>query len=528
MKALKELIHLITRYKRRQIEILGYSEDSTSRYEVFYDRIEKGKLNTDEEAAAYLFGGKFDQYLNFKNSFKRRLVNSVFFIDLKQPEFNEAQMAYVNCWKNMAAVKLLQGRAAKHAATDLAKKTIGPAIKYELTEVVLEMARILKSYYGPFDGDRKKWDYYDQLAKDSAETLTAILKAESMYEELVIPYVKSRSSKPWIGEQAKKFLRELEPLAHKYPVYRLQLYYHLIARIERASVHDYKGTEEVCRRAIQFFEGKSSTPKIGVAVFCHTLVVCLTMTGKYEEAERVAQKASNLVEEGTTNWFKGKEQHLVLKFYQRDYTGAFDIFKKVTGHQSFPLLAGIEQESWKLYEGYIHLLAKAGKIQLQENEKSSSFRLAKFLNDVPEFSKDKRGMNVPVLIIHALFLLYLHRHDEGYDRILALEKYASRHLKEGDDTFRTWCFLQALLQIKKADFRRKEAQSGAEEWLRRMGAVPVMLSDEPHEVEAIPYEHLWEMAMEALERGGVEIESSIENLTDSLLSKPEFCSQLPS
>ncbi len=110
-------------------------------------------------------------------------------------------------------------------------------------------------------------------------------------------------------------------------------------------------------------------------------------------------------------------------------------------------------------------------------------------------------MNIPVLIIHAIFLLYLKRYDEAYDRMLALDKYADRNLKEGDDAFRSFCFIKALLQIQKADFQRKESEEKAADWIRRMSTQPVMLADAPHEVENIPYEHLWGMAMEALERG---------------------------
>jgi hypothetical protein len=58
MKALQELVNLVTRYKRRQIEILGYNEDSTSRYEIFYERIENGKFSSDDEAAAFFFLGE--------------------------------------------------------------------------------------------------------------------------------------------------------------------------------------------------------------------------------------------------------------------------------------------------------------------------------------------------------------------------------------------------------------------------------------------------------------------------------------
>ncbi len=70
MKSLLELVDLVTRYKRRQIEILGYHGKATNSYESFYDLIAKGEIRTDDEAAAKIFGkgktAKFKEHLNFK------------------------------------------------------------------------------------------------------------------------------------------------------------------------------------------------------------------------------------------------------------------------------------------------------------------------------------------------------------------------------------------------------------------------------------------------------------------------------
>ena len=195
--------------------------------------------------------------------------------------------------------------------------------------------------------------------------------------------------------------------------------------------------------------------------------------------------------------------YIALKFYKKDYQEAHNILNEAMNHRRFKTLPSAEQESWKIYEGYIHLLIAAGKIEQSETQKQvrgkKKFRPARYLNSIPNFSKDKRGMNIPVLITHAIYLLYEKKYEKSYDRMLALQKYNERHLKEGDDTFRTWCFLQALLQIQKADFQRAGAEKRAAKYLQRMSNQPVQYLNAPHEVEAIPYEHFWEMAMDALQ-----------------------------
>ncbi len=505
MKSLLELVDLVTRYKRRQIEILGYHEKATSNYESFYDLIAKGKIRTDDEAAAKLFGkgktAKYKEYLNFKANFLRRLVNAVFFIDLKKPEFNKAQQAWVSCWKNLAAVKIMQGRGARNAAIELSVKTIAAAQKYEYMELVLELAKVLKNYYAAQEGNRKLWEKYDRLAHESNQIMTATLRAQSMLEELILPYVRSRAHNPETTKRAKIFLRELEPLVKRHKAWELHYYYFLIASVDRQTAHDYPGTAEICRRAIQYFESKPNTPIGPRALFYQPLIVSLTMMGKYEEAEQFAQNAEKLVALGSLSWYKGREQHLILQLYRRDYSAAWNIFHRASHNKGYRLLPDMEKESWKIYEAMMHLLIRGKKLPSVGDK---NLKISRFLNEVPEFAKDKRGMNIPVLILHTLFLLFEGDFEKAESRIRALEKYAARHLHESDDTFRTSCFLQALLQIPKSGFQPQQAAQSAESWLRRMSTVPVMFAGSPHEVEVVPYEHLWEWAMEALETRGEE------------------------
>jgi hypothetical protein len=503
MKALQELVQLVTRYKRRQIQILGYEGDGDSRYETFYNLIADGVVQDDEEAAEQLFGGqansKSKPYLNFKRDFFRRLVNTVFFIDLKQPEFNDRQQAAVNCWRNLAAMKILMARGARNSAIMLAEKTLGPAQKYELTEIVLELSRALKWYAAATEGKTEEWHYYQSLADESAEIMAATARAQSMYEELVMPFVASKSPKPWLADKAKGYLAELRPHFQRLGTFQLSLYYYLIARLEKEVVHDYQGIVALCCEAIQHFEAMPAAKKTTVALFSHAQVTALAMLGNFVEGEKIAQRAEACVTEGTHNWYKGREQHLILRFYKRDYDGAFDIYQVATEHKGFRFLSEIEQENWRLYGGFIQLLAQAGKIYPERcNGKLRSFKLKKFLNEIPVFSKDKRGKNIPLLIIHALFLLHLDRYEEAYDRMSALDKYADRHLKETPETLRSYYFIKALLQTQKAGFLRDTAEAKGAPLLERMSAMSSDFATSPCEVEVIPYEHLWEIAMEGL------------------------------
>ena len=55
----------------------------------------------------------------------------------------------------------------------------------------------------------------------------------------------------------------------------------------------------------------------------------------------------------------------------------------------------------------MYVLQKVEKIPLAEkrNYPLSKFKLGRFLNELPSFSKDKRGANIDILIIQILIFL---------------------------------------------------------------------------------------------------------------------------
>jgi hypothetical protein len=243
---------------------------------------------------------------------------------------------------------------------------------------------------------------------------------------------------------------------------------------------------------------KAATPP-AIAAFLHPTLVAATMLGQFEKAEAAAAQLEGLNLPGSHNWYKGMEVLVFFRLHQQNYQEAYRVFKQAKNHKRFSHLSAANQEQWYLFEAYVHLLIAMGKIKRSEaEEKRLKLRPARLLNQVPLFSKDKRGLNIPILIVHAIYLLHLHRYEEAYDRMQALEKYAGRHLKATDHNYRSYCFIKALSKIPDADYNPKAAQRAAADLLREMGQRPLQFVDAPHEVENMPYEHLWALAMEAL------------------------------
>lgn len=134
----------------------------------------------------------------------------------------------------------------------------------------------------------------------------------------------------------------------------------------------------------------------------------------------------------------------------------------------------------------------------ESDENFSKFKPGKFFNETPIFSKDKRGMNIPILVIQILFMISQRKYNDAVDRIEAIEKYCSRYLRK-DDTFRSNCFIKMLLQIPISGFHKTAVIRKSEKHRKQLETVSIDVANQASEIEILPYEDLWNFALECLD-----------------------------
>ena len=126
-----------------------------------------------------------------------------------------------------------------------------------------------------------------------------------------------------------------------------------------------------------------------------------------------------------------------------------------------------------------------------------SFRVYRFMNSITAYSKDKRGMNIAVRIIYALFLLKLRKLGKFVDEMEALGKYNQRYLR-GKVTHRPYYFIKMLTIIPNAHFNAVAARRKGQKYFNKLSSVSLAESRLPFEIEIYPYEDLWEVVLEIL------------------------------
>lgn len=501
MQELKELSYILTKHKVRSIEIIGDdSRKQNSKLYQLYSVIRNGEAKNDAEASQLLYGEAQPsaKYRNLKHNLKNRLLNTIFFIDTNNS--NSREKAYYSSWKQWSACIILKEKSAYIIATEIAEKVLKQALEHEFCDLIVASSLYLRRYYARQHKDVKRFNYYNQLYHEYREIEEYQNLAQEYYLKLIMNYaVESVTVNPQIKEDAEKYYEELAPFIEKTSIVKFHYLCYQIQLLGTMGVFDYQKSKEVCERAIQFLSSIKNISAGGVRNFLLNKLVCHIQLKEFEEGKATAIECEKTLQEGAFNWFKAKEFFFMLSIHTENYQDAYVNYKTITSHSRFNVYKDIFQETWLLYRMYLHFLFLMEKVTPYDGDNDfNNIRLGKFLNQVPSFSKDKHGMNIPVLIIQMAFLILQKKFDDALDRIEALEKYCSRYLKKDNPNFRCNCFIRMLLQIPISGFHKAGVERRALKYLNKMTTVEINFSNQAHEVEVLPFEIMWQFILDSL------------------------------
>ena len=498
MRTLTELLRVVNNNKVKCMEIIGRVSPRESMAQKFYEELSKCQIRTDRDAELVFRSHYPDKknYPAFKKKFMERLINSVFFIDLKQPQYNDFQRAYYNCWKKLAAAKILLGKSATEPGINLLETILRPARRFEITELTVEICRILRLHFGSREGNLSNFEKYNRLFKKHNTILLLEDEAEEYFTLLTGHYINRKFADWCIYEKGIKYYEQLQPDLERFSSYKLQLISRLIAVISYRSIGDYDRIIDICQEGLSYFHGRNDRSGQAAKLLLHQLLVCFMQKRDFTAGQQVIEQLEPYLGEGSVNWFSCQHTLLLLALHTRNYEKALHQYLQLVHHKRFKGLPQPLLEKFRIDGAYIHYLVIALDLPIP-HQKAYRFRLGKFLNEVPMYSKDKRGMNVPILIVQILFLICNRKYNRAIDRMEAIQKYCYRHLKRGP-TFRSNCFIKMLLQIPAASFNRLAAERRARPFLDKLLSHEPASSGQNYEIEIVPYEHLWELALSSL------------------------------
>ena len=505
MKDLIELVNVVSKNKAKNLEVIGQGQKlEGKKADQLYELIHSGKVTSREEAIKYLFSDNKNPELALNKTIKKlekKLLTTILFIDLNQPRFGDLQKAYYRSHQELATLKILTGRATSVGLRrKLAERLYREALKYEFTDIAVLALRQLRMLYLVSEGNPKLLNKTSQQLKLQCKKLEAELLAEEYYQNLAVHFVKSRASYNYLEAEAIKYITELEAVSNEFRTALFDYNYFRVKMFRYHVVYDHSHVLASAKKALKALRPKAHLlSPTAFSSFQISAISSLIHLGQYPEA---AIEIENYIKEHpaiTHNWFIIKEYQLLLHLHTNNYQDAFKVFLTAFNRPERVKLPGVYQERWLLLEAFIHYLVMVGKVQptLKEQAQLKGFKLGRFLNQVTEFSKDKKGANIAVLSLQILFFLRQNQQDEVIERVEALKAYAGRHLRK-NDTYRSNCFIHMLTQIPLGYFHKRTVLARAKKYIKKLEEMPLSKAQQSSEMEPIPYEHLWKLTYEAL------------------------------
>ena len=354
-------------------------------------------------------------------------------------------------------------------------------------------------HYGSIVGDKKKFTLYNEIVLKYSKIFQAELTAEEYYNQLTLNFVNSSETKSEFLNLADNFSSKLREVTKNYSSYRLNLSSFIVFCLRYEIVNDYEGTVRVCNEALDYFNTKKHiSSKVVKFTFLIKLLSCYTNLHKFNEGEETALLCLELLPEGSNNWFITLNYYIILLFHSSQFQKAFLVYQKTLNNPNFQNQYRNISEHWKIHEAFIHYFILKGKIMTEGKSNLKKFRITKFLNEVPTYSKDKRGANISILILQILFLLEQKKYGKIIDRMEPLKTYAHRYLRK-DDTYRSNCFIKMLLQIPQAQFHREAVIRKASKYQNKLKEMPISNANKSSQLEIVPYEVLWKYVLDSLD-----------------------------
>jgi hypothetical protein len=469
---------LLKSYKPKSLE----SEFINGAYEL--------KFSTDKDAAQLLYGT--DQtdvrYKMLKHRIKKKVLHYLLHVEINNN--NIVLLKEQECLKSLNISKILIKNYQYDLVLSLCSKTKAVALKYDFNEIILK-ALELEAACVADSGTYKQ--------------LTRIMNEQHKYQKLVNSEKEATSLFQQSKLRLKSTIKNRKAHLQEFPsvIKRLQeiweknLSYESYNAYFKTSIHYYELIGNFSK-IIELTEEAEKLVKQGLVnevrfsrMFNAYILIYAHLRNKsYADGLSHAEKFSPYFDESNPNWFSYYENYFLLALHAQQFELASLVIKRVQASSYFKNLDKDLKERWHLYNAYLYFFEPTYSTL-------EDFNYHKFLGSLTEYSKDKQGYNVAILILQFMYLLKKHDSESLMYKVESLKKYASTHLKDST-SLRSRLFLKLLALIVTEDFDAHLCKLKGEKLYQKLIETPTPGAAYA-EIEIIPYEHLWEMTLKILE-----------------------------
>jgi hypothetical protein len=502
MKNLIEVAKIVTKKKVRKIEIFDDAtlRNKASKFNEFYEALMNSRFKNDRDAASFLYNCSptDDKYRQLKSRFRKRLLNTLFFLDINQPSVSGYDRAYYSCNKDWTLVKILLENNAPNTATEIARSIYLTAEKYRFADVIMNSSRVLREQ-ASLDGNETEFEEYDKQIKLFGNIYEAEIRSEEFLQRVKMQFHTLQGDTTHFEERIENYCNALVSLSEQYesPIVYYNMYLVWIYRYE--VLRDFDSMVEVCRRAEEYVASNPIYQRDDVtATFRLKKMTAYLHLKDYKNGMTEAEKGLKVIKDSSPHYFPYMELYFLLAMHTDNYIKAMAIHSHATSIPKFKKLQSAEKEKWQVFEMYLDLMLEYHDIEnpALQGVRKKMLRNTKFINEPILFPKEQRMYTVHYMI--GQFLYHLRKGatsltTETADR---MKSFSNRQLKP-EEYYRAINFFKLLNQLPKSEYRLADITSG-EKYYNRLIEQPFNYRGLLNELEVVPFEKLWNIILAKL------------------------------
>ncbi|MBB6611972.1 hypothetical protein H7F15_13055 [Pontibacter sp. Tf4] len=461
---------------------------------IFIQGVTQGKYLSDSDAAYQLYGT--DQgdvrYKMLKHRLKKKLYNALLTVEIDN---NKGQLQKeVECARLLTIAKLLSKQTEYNLVLTLCSKAIAISQEYQFNDLLLSAYELelstltnqgtLKTY------NSKRNTYLQQLKIVSLEkeALSFYQLAKAHLRSTVKVRKALLAELPRIIERLTEIASEIQSFESFLAYYKTSiLYYELTGNFSKIISVTQEASDKIA-------SGQISKERFDMAYNAYILVYAHLRAKSYTQGLIYASDYYNLFDITTKNWFAYMENYFLLAVHARQYELAVILLHRVRANTNFNTISSDSKERWQLYTAYLFFINPAAPVL-------KNFNYQSFITSITEYSKDKQGFNVAILILQFIYFLKKGDSEGLLYRIESLKKYILTHLKDSF-SLRSKLFLKLLMLTVTEGFDATSCRAKGAKHYQKLMETPTP-GDAYAEIEIVPYEHLWELILEEMPKAGV-------------------------
>ncbi|WP_226163251.1 hypothetical protein [Hymenobacter terricola] len=425
---------------------------------------------------------------------RTKLLNQLYFLDHSDSRHLVSRRYELECLDLLHKVSILYAEREYKMSERLLQRCLRLAETGEFTQYAVQCARMLRNLYA----EQRQVIPYKKVVKvllRAQQVLAWEDEAEQLYTDTQLALSGTVAARRTVLPLLPDRIAHLEALHRKARSFTT---YSATYRVRLAFEELQGNYQEIIRvtaaASRRLRDGKLNARRFDIR-FNHFMSIYAYLRSRQPvQGLRLAEEYSRDFHPSSSNWFYFQEHHVLLALHAEQYERAQQLMSLITKNPAYLIQREAALQRWDLYKAYIEFVLPPQRLTTARQR-----QMAQWVLQLPEYSRDKRGHNVAILVLQLLYFLRERNLEAVLMRLERLRKYQQRHLHE-PATLRSRLFLRLLQVIVEKNFDAPKAAERGKTLFQQLRDTPPP-GEAFAEVEIIPYEQLWNLVLGLLREG---------------------------